>query len=340
MTWWHKLIPSNIQIHDYRRDIRRPCQANSHSKNTALKLMPFSQMSWPIQLYFIHSAMICTIFHNDRLVGKLLKDCQVATFMCQAKKGAAMVEREHFKNAPITEAIIDIRVENTNKVSLNTLKEITDMLPENFTEIKEQNRILTEFQIRSDENPGVDVNEREKLQIGYFCSTQDGHNVAQIQKDGFTFSELKPYSDWDTFSGKARKIWEIYYQNTGCASFPRLAVRYINHMEFPLEFGEDFGKFLVVLPKIPNELPQTMANFLTRATITNPEEECDAHITQAFLPPSKKGFINVLLDIDVVKMNNDNVKPEEIWTTLEKLKTFQNDIFFNYTTKEARELFR
>jgi len=251
-----------------------------------------------------------------------------------------MVDSEHLDNAPIAEAIIDIRVENTDDVTIDTLKQITAELPDTYSDIKDQKRVLTEIQIKMDDKPGTKVNERENRQIGFICRTRDERNVAQIQLSGFAFSELKPYSDWGSFSEKAKEIWEIYCKTTGSKNFPRLAVRYINRMELPIAHGDDFGKYLTSSPNIPKNLPQMFSRFLTRVTIARPEENISAHVTQALMAPEKEGFVNVLLDIDVFKQNSDDVTLEEIWTTLATLKLFENDIFFSYITEDAKELFK
>ncbi len=33
---------------------------------------------------------------------------------------------------------------------------------------------------------------------GYFYKSDDGKNIARFRKDGFTFSRLKPYTDWES----------------------------------------------------------------------------------------------------------------------------------------------
>ncbi len=253
-----------------------------------------------------------------------------------------MVKKEHLNNAPITEALIDIRVENTGEFTIEKLESITKLLPSDYTDIKPQNRVFTEIQINTDDNQEPEVTNSKNVidHIGYICRTKDEKNVAQLRLDGFTFSELRPYSNWEVFSEKAKEIWEIYCRETNCQNILRLAVRYINHLELPLKGGDDFNKYLTAAPPVPGELPQGISEFLSRVTIPNPEGEIVAHVTQTFQYTSNNSHASILLDIDVFKQNCGDIHYKGIWSTLDVLRKFKNEIFFNYITQEAKELFK
>src|SRR5438094_288898 len=45
---------------------------------------------------------------------------------------------------------------------------------------------------------------------GFFFSSVDGRQVVQARLDGFAFSRLKPYKDWDHLRAEAKRLWRDY----------------------------------------------------------------------------------------------------------------------------------
>lgn len=243
----------------------------------------------------------------------------------------------HLRNAPITEALIDFRVNLSSDVGMRQLEEITRSLPPEFTKIDARNQTTTE--IRVGPNNSNTVQQSTPNFAGFWCTTEDERNVVQFRPDGFTFSELKPYSNWTEFFEKSRQLWELYKAGTKCDVVTRVALRYINHMELPMKTGDDFDRFLTAGPKIPGTLPQAVGSFLTRVTIVRPDDGIAGHVTQTLIstPDSKKP--TVLLDIDVFKQFEKFIGIEEIWDIFPLLRKFKNDIFNQYITDETRKLF-
>lgn len=244
----------------------------------------------------------------------------------------------HLDGAPIVEALIDFRVNHTSNVTVETLKEVVDALPPDLTkEVEEKTRHTATFSFGKDEGPQASTS---GTIIGYWCKTEDGLNIAQVRLDGFTFSELMPYSNWENFSKKAKAAWDAYRSITECSVITRLAVRYINHLELPLKPGEEFEKYLISPPNVPDGLPQAISNFLKRVTIVDENKDISAHVTQTLLPISdKQKNVVVVLDIDAFKDLSEDVDADEIWDIFSKLKNLKNDIFFGHITTDCRELF-
>ncbi len=249
-----------------------------------------------------------------------------------------MVEQRHLGNAPITEAIIDFRVRLPSDTGINTLKEITENLPEEYSEIEPRNQIQTEIMFGMESDPKV--SSAELGLAGYWCKSDNGLNIAQIRMDGFTFSELRPYSNWEEFSGKARHIWEVYREKTGCDIVSRVAVRYINHLELPLVKDEEFSEYIVAQPEIPKSLPQIVSNFLYRVSIVMPTPGVSAHVSQVLAPPENPDRYKIILDIDVFKESVESMEMDQIWDTFLELRNYKNDIFFEYITEKTLELIK
>jgi uncharacterized protein (TIGR04255 family) len=173
--------------------------------------------------------------------------------------------------------------------------------------------------------------------VGQRLETEDGKYVLQIKNDGLTFSRLAPYEDWETFSGKARGYWDKYLKLMDGIVVSRVATRFINVMDLPLPIL-NFKDYLVAPPEVPENLPQELAGFLSRLVIVNKNIESAAAVTLALEDPSGEK-ISVVLDIDAFKNMNAEADSEAIWQTLEALRNFKNDIFFESITEKTARIF-
>ena len=77
--------------------------------------------------------------------------------------------------------------------------------------------------------------------------------------DGFTFSRLKPYETWENLRDEAYRLWQKYREITS-PEIIRVALRYINKLEFPLPI-KNFSDYLTAAPIVPAELPQGVSSF-------------------------------------------------------------------------------
>jgi uncharacterized protein (TIGR04255 family) len=171
--------------------------------------------------------------------------------------------------------------------------------------------------------------------MGYLCQTEDQRKIVQFRVNGFSYHWLKPYDTWENFRDAARGLWTSYVDTAKPMAVIRVSLRYINSLELPFPMS-DFGTYLTMPPRLPAELPQGVSRFLTRVSIDR--NGAAAVITQAFEGLTGTSNVKVLLDIATSKQASF-MKEEEIWSALEDLHTFKNEIFFNSVTEEAVRLF-
>ena len=244
---------------------------------------------------------------------------------------------EVFPKAPITEALIDIKVQLPGTVSLTDLENLHTSIKDEYPDKKTRNRWEGALELRAGKEPLS----TGQFQIdGYFFSTSDGKQVVQYRLDGFTFSRLHPYSRWEDVYREAARLWDIYKTGTKPLLATRLAARYINSIEIPSK-SFDYDDYFTAAPKIPRGLPQILQHFFTRLVIPFPEQGVVAIIIQT--PSDKQDPVNtaILLDIDVfaevMNLSAEDARIHEIFGNLRKIK---NDIFFNSITEKTKELFR
>lgn len=247
-----------------------------------------------------------------------------------------MATRRHLKNAPIREALIDIQFEPQLTIdSLNSFAEAVKSKFDKQTKIWQQSFGL-EFVPDGDSKASS-----EQAVIGIrFDSEKLGH-VVQARVNGFTFSKLAPYKDWEEVKLAAQQAWQDFVEFSKPETVNRLAVRYINSIEIPLPIN-DFSEYFTAPPQIPAKLPQGLTAFLQRVVMVDPKTQSVAVVTQALEEPqsaTQSNRVTIFLDIDSFQVKQLDPSSEELWTTFDVLRDFKNNIFFEHITERAAELF-
>lgn len=248
-----------------------------------------------------------------------------------------MSECIHLSNAPITEALIDIRVAAPDGADIGSLAAFGEAIRENYPERRERVRWHGHLTFSLKESPTLDTESRAP--DGYLFTSKDGRQVVQGRLDGFTFSRLKPYLKWEELRDNARALWNEYCLAAKPESVTRVSVRYNNHLEFPIPF-DDLSEWIETLPKIAPDLPQTMDGFFLRLHLPFETPEGFVNLTQKIEPGEYHTHIPLLLDIDAFLPVN--LKPGDgmIWEHLEQLREIKNRVFFGSITPKTVELYR
>jgi len=242
-----------------------------------------------------------------------------------------------FPNAPITEAVIEIKAQLPEETTLKSLESFHDRIKNRFPEKQEQRFLKAAFKL-SQKDKLSSLPTKTGTQ-GYLFRSLKEKKVVQSKIDGFAFNKLKPYENWELFRSEGRELWELYSEIVNPIKVIRIGLRYINRIEVPLPF-KDFSEYLLTNPQIAPQLPQAVSHFFMRLEVSNPDIEATAIITQAMDKPTKTKRLPLILDIDVFRITEYVEKTEEMWKDFEKLRDFKNDIFFNSVTEKAKELFR
>ncbi len=247
-----------------------------------------------------------------------------------------MKEVISFLNPPITEALLDIRVTLPKEVTIEQLAVFHEDIKTSFPTRKE--RYSGAFQIKTGFAPEI-VTTSNRID-GFLFHSQEGKKIVQARIDGFTFNKLKPYSNWEDFSGEAKYLWDHYLAIAKPINVVRLALRYINRIELPLPFS-DFREYILNIPEIAPGVPNSLSGFFMQLSIPNPEINAQANIIETIersIP--EKGTIPFILDIDVFQNIILESSSKQIWEILNQLRQFKNQIFLNSLTSKAKELFK
>ena len=176
-----------------------------------------------------------------------------------------MEEYQVLEKAPITEALIDIRVRVQPEVEVKKIDSLHEPIKRGYPEKQEQRISQIHFELKT----GEDLVKPVSTQIvGYRYISSDKKQIFQARLDGFTFSRLHPYIKWEELRDEAYRLWLLYKEITQPDLITRVALRYINKFNIPLPM-RDFSDYLTAPPVVPEGLPQGVSSFLTRIVIPN-----------------------------------------------------------------------
>ena len=249
-----------------------------------------------------------------------------------------MAQITHLSKAPITEALIDIRVNPVVEFPEEKFSYLKEILSTDYPEIEIRHMMQSEFQIFH--SPSKVLTNSENLGVhGYFFKSKDKQNIAQFRKDGFTLNRLRPYSSWAVISDEAKNLWKIYSDVLSPDYVTRIAVRYINQMKLklPVQSIEDF---FMIKSIIPEGLPNQFSSFLHKVVLFDEETNIEANVIMNLEHIDNSTDSAVIFDIDVYKKVEFSPDAAEIWQIFEELRNMKNRIFFGYITEKTVKGFK
>ncbi len=233
------------------------------------------------------------------------------------------------KNAPITEALVDLRLEPplSDVAELNGFR---SAMASSFPEMHEQVQIKSVISLSQAVLP-------ETRPTGYFMRSADRTRVIQAQLGGITVSQLAPYQQWESLRDLAKLIASTYFGSVGSRSITRWALRFVNKIEIPR--GAELGEYFRLAPFSPPGFPQALEGAFLRFVI--PYEAARVILTQAIgeVPSSSSDKVAVILDIDAFKVGPIPSDGEALWGSLEELREIKNQVFFSCLTEKSVRMF-
>ncbi len=245
------------------------------------------------------------------------------------------VKTKRYKSAPITEAVIEIRLQPAAHIDTAMLQELAESLKNDFP--KQAPMQFLEMGIAQQPDQTFQQKLSQSI-VGFRLSKANDSRVLQIRHEVFAFSHMAPYTDWSTFRGEAQPLWKRYRALRPEAKLTRCALRYINRIDIPgasIEEDDYFG----VYPKVPDALPQRdVIGMNLNLQMPQQDLQCVANVGQALLEPVKPGHISFILDIDIFRLGIEDWDDEAMWAFLDKFRDRKNEIFEACITNRTREL--
>ena len=246
-----------------------------------------------------------------------------------------MKRRRIYQVAPITEAIIDLRVDPRPDLNLADLKQLCDDCAEDFPDMRPILQATGTMSVGLDKAPSATA---RQTQVGFRSISADEKLVCQRQLQGFTFSRLAPYERWEPFKDMAQSIWKTYRGATTPQRVARLAVRYVNRIDIP-EPSVDLKDYFRTSPEISSDLPQVMEGFFMQVRLPQTDIKASVIINNTIVPAPRADVLSVVLDIDLFRSESVSNDETEIWEYFETLHDRKNEVFEACITDKTRGLF-
>jgi uncharacterized protein (TIGR04255 family) len=241
--------------------------------------------------------------------------------------------REHLRNAPIVEAIIDFRVSRPEQIAPDVFSNLEESIGKQYA-TKSPLRLF-QGAFGFDNGRLLDPSQS---QVDWGWRYQAEHQVAQFRVDGFTFSKIERYTTWEEVFAEAFRLWGIYRRVAEPTQVLRLAVRYINRMRVPAM--PDLGQYLEAPLKLPAPVPQRLRELLTRVHVEDDRTGNSAVIVQALESPADPDTSSILLDIDAFRQVSLFPDDPSIPDIFEQLRSLKNDIFYASITETTAEMYQ
>ena len=248
-----------------------------------------------------------------------------------------MARQRYLPHAPITEALIDIQVTPREGLDFAGLKDALDAAK--FDYYLKGPISFNTFAINVATNGQLPQTTTESQQLGLRFHSTDEKYVAQCRLNGFTLSRLPPYEKWSNLVDETRRIWKLYIELLGPTRVTRVATRFINNLNLPIEPGGSYQKYLCKFVDVPEEAPQAVEAFVQRFQLVDVDTGARMALTLALDGMSPDGTAPVMLDLDAFTGANLHPADEQLWSILERLRDLKNRSFFGTITETTAELY-
>lgn len=246
-----------------------------------------------------------------------------------------MTPARMYTNAPIKEAIIDLRVKLCPDFDTAILESVR--AGNEFCYPKSEPIQQTELTV-SLTPPKVPATSHSQMMWGFKFTSDNGKRIWQSRRDGFSLSQLAPYTNWCDFRDEARQLWTKYRHKSSPEAIERLAVRYINRIDVPMASIE-LKHYLRTSPEISADLPQELSAYFMQLRLPQTDLGGAVVINQTIIPPPQPEMVSIVLDIDLFSDQDVPQSDEEIWSFFERLHLRKNEVFEACITDQTRSLF-
>jgi uncharacterized protein (TIGR04255 family) len=253
----------------------------------------------------------------------------------------------HYPHAPITEALIDFRVQYANAdITLERLKGFGGLIRKEYPFMAARNIVQAEVQFDVN-RPNAAASSSAKI-FGYIFHSEDRKQAVQVRLDGFTFTRFMPYENWWNLKAEALRLWTLFVSEFSPRIVNRVALRYVNQIHLPLKDGTlTFNHYLRAFPKIGDEdddVKEMVEQVFMGLVLPQDDLQARLILTEWLLPaqsPSPADSVGVILDLDLAQESASfNAESTEIWALLDRFRERKNRYFESAITEATRELFR
>jgi len=238
-----------------------------------------------------------------------------------------------YRKPPITEAVIEFRIEPALK------RAVLDKLAERFSE---------RYPLGPQETFSVNVEvglEQPKVSQhvqGYKLIAADGAGILTVGPNTLGTSKLAPYEGWEAFVSTARENWDLWKRTAGWQKVSRVGIRYINRIDIPNPSNSPvtISDYLNVYARLPATDTPPITNFALNAVGPLGKDDFVVILNASSAPSPLLNTISFIVDLDISREKDLPQNEDEMWSLINRVRAYKNDIFEACVTDRARVLFR
>lgn len=247
--------------------------------------------------------------------------------------------RQKLKNAPIVEAVLDVECDFAPRVDLKKLGEAASLAFRD-TYPQERPQYSHHFRIEARQDAPVEQSMLRAVEAFRFYH-EDGKQLVQIRKTGFSFNRLAPYSGFNDYLPEIRRTWEIFRDLAAPVLVRAVQLRYINRLQLPFkDGGVHLDEYFKNGPKLPEVDGLVFEGFLNQSVA---RDEATGYVVTTVLAAElpKDERLPVIFDNGVrATLKADPGDWGALETTLQSLRSLKNRVFDNTLSEQCLNLYR
>jgi uncharacterized protein (TIGR04255 family) len=246
---------------------------------------------------------------------------------------------QHLPHAPIVEAIIEIRTRADGAWEEEAVRRHFEQVLSGYAYLDSQRVIQHEWEMRGGQPPTQRVSELGLKGVRF--RSADERHIVQFNRDGFVFSRLQPYEDWEQLSKEAMRLCQFHLEFARSTEIQRVGVRFINRIQLPPEELR-FEDYIQAAPQPPHSLELPFAGFMHYDTLAMPGYAYMINVIKTIhVPPAlQTQGIALILDIDVFTTQPFALGENAIEKRLAEMRWLKNKVFFGSVTDKALKIFQ
>jgi uncharacterized protein (TIGR04255 family) len=245
----------------------------------------------------------------------------------------------HLSRAAITEAVIEIKARAETEWLAEDVAYVIAQKLEDYPTREERRELTAGFQFEPKQDAMTKLFHKPSFS-GFECRSADNLQFVRFLRDSFLFGRLHPYSEWESFSQEALRLFEIHRELANPTEIHRIGVRFINQLPLEIE-GLDFDDYLVAGPREPRGFKVPFGGFFHNDLLAIPGHDYAVKITRTVNPsPQGTTTATLILDIDVFTAKPISANSPTLPVKLAEMRWLKNKAFFGSITEKAIQLLK
>jgi uncharacterized protein (TIGR04255 family) len=243
---------------------------------------------------------------------------------------------QHLPSAPIAEAVVEIRARATSDWNEAGVSAVLYPRLAEYPHRESRKEMQVEMKVVPSKPPVQEY--RDLGWKGFVVRSGDKKQVVQFTRDGFVFSRLQPYLDWQHLRDEALRLWDIHKELARPVEVGQIGLRYINRIPLsPIE--RDFSRFIQPVPEPPCGIGLAVRSFMHIDELAVPGHPYVVKLVKTIQDVPEQGVSKCYLILDIDVLAREKAGLDEPPKRLEEMRWLKNKVFFCSITEKALRMF-